>query len=149
MCAVKRQIASLRAKLGVQKQILHGETTNPRSTQQVRDEYAAEIVSAETERVSAEQVAADEQDAALQAAVVTQAVLGCIWSSLGQSDVGDAAAAVADRLGKHDGSLPWSAAVEAAVGNEAGAALEALTAGGVVRMGLDASSGNQVLQWAI
>lgn len=142
---MKRQIASLRAKLGVQKQILQGESTNPRSTQQVRDEYAGELTDAETARIKAEQEAADEYDAALQAAVLTQAVLGCVWSSLGRADVGEAAAAIIDRLGKHDGELPWTAEAASAIGSEAQVALDVLLEDGVVQ--LQDREGGQTLCW--
>ncbi len=142
---MKRQIASLRAKLGVQKQILHGESTNPRSTQQVRDEYAAEITDAETQRLTLEQEAADEHDAALQAAVLTQAVLGCVFASMGQADVGEAAAAIIDRLSKHDGNLPWNAEAASAVGSEAQVALDMLLEGGVVK--LDDAGDEPMLSW--
>ena len=145
LTAVKRKIASLRAKLGVQKQILQGETSNPRSTQQVRDEYAEEMIAAEVARVKAEQDASDEHDAALQAAVLTQAVLGCVWSSLGQGALGDAAAAVIDRVGKADGELSWTAEVATAVGDEAQAAVDMLVEGGVVQ--LREVEGGQVLCW--
>ena len=134
VCAVKREIAALRAQLGVQKQLLESETSNPRSMLQVKEEYAQELAEAEADRARVE---ADEQaayDAALSAGVVAQAVFTSIWGAVGNEHAGTGAASLLEQLRRLDGRVPWTATTREALQGDAEGGLQLLQEADIVTM---------------
>ncbi|CAE7617750.1 unnamed protein product [Symbiodinium sp. KB8] len=142
---LKREIAALRAKLGVQRQVLAGEKVNPRGKTEVEAEFAADLAAASGELGQAASLAEERYAAEVETAVMVPALLACLWDAEGQGDAATAAGRIFDAMAAAEGQLLWDIAARDEVGDDAAAGLALLTAAGVVTEAV--GDDGAVLQW--